>query len=88
MKFHDFAATVFSSVNQELCISSFQQGNNCGSEFRGYLVKSIRYLIVIYFQGRIFSPHRPVFYLMILYGLYTLQPTQEKEKKVAQCSTG
>ncbi len=52
------------------------------------LVKSTRYLIVIYFQGGIFRPNRPVFNLMNLYGLDTLQLTQEKGKSsVAQCST-
>ncbi len=53
------------------------------------LVKSTRYLIVIFFQGGIFRPNRPVFNLMITYRLDTLQLTQEKEKNsVAQCSTG
>ncbi len=52
------------------------------------LVKSTRYLIVIFFQGGIFHPNRPVFNLMIPYRLDTLQLTQEKEKSsVAQCST-
>ena len=65
MNLHDFAATVFSWVNQE----------------------NFRYLIVISFQGGIFCPNRPVFNLMILYQLYTVQLTQEKEKSsVAQCS--
>ena len=33
--FHDFAVTVFSWVNQEICISSFQQGKYCVSKSRG-----------------------------------------------------
>ena len=36
---------------------------------------------IIYFQGGTFRPNRPVFNLMILYWLDTLQLTQEKEKK-------
>ena len=44
------------------------------------LVKSTRYLIVIFFQGGIFRPNRPVFNLMIPYWLDTLLLTQEKEK--------
>ncbi len=32
---HDFTATVFSWVNQEICMSSFQQGKYSGSRFRG-----------------------------------------------------
>ncbi len=53
------------------------------------LVKSTRYLIAISFQGVLFRPNRPVFNLMILYWLDTLQLTQKKEKSsVAQCSTG
>ncbi len=54
-----------------------------------FLVESTRYLIVISFQGGILRLDRPVFNLMILYQLDTLQLTQEKEKsQVAQCSTG
>ena len=53
------------------------------------LVKSTRYLIVIYFQGGIIRQNGPVFNLMIPYRLDTLQLAQEKEKiSVAQCSTG
>ncbi len=53
------------------------------------LVKSTRNLIVIFFQGGIFRPNRPVFNLMIPYRLDTMQLTQEKEKSsVVQCSTG
>ncbi len=53
------------------------------------LVKSTRYLIVIFFQGGIFHPNRPVINLMIPYRLDTVQLTREKEKSlVAQCSTG
>ena len=75
-------------MNQEICVSSFQQGSYCWIGFRGWFpCGSSRYLIVIYFEGEIFCPNRPV--LMILYGLDTLQLTQEKEKcSVAQCSTG
>ncbi len=40
------------------------------------LVKSTRYLIVIFFQGGIFRPNRPVFHLMIPYRLDTPQLTQ------------
>ncbi len=47
------------------------------------LVKSIRYLIVMFFQGGIFRPNRPVFNVMIPYQLDTLQLTQEKEKKLS-----
>ena len=47
------------------------------------LVKSTRYLIVISFQGGIFHANRPVFNLIILYGLDTLQLTQEKEKELS-----
>ncbi len=43
------------------------------------IVKSTTYLIVIYFQEGIFCPNRPVFNLLILYRLDTLQLTQEKE---------
>ncbi len=32
---HDFTDTVFSWLNQEICLSSFQQGKYCGSKFRG-----------------------------------------------------
>ena len=32
---HDCTATVFSWVNQEICISSFQPGKYCGSKFTG-----------------------------------------------------
>ncbi len=33
--FHDFAATVFPWMNQEICMSSFRQGKYRGSKFRG-----------------------------------------------------
>ena len=51
------------------------EGNSIG--------KSTRYLIVIFFQGGIFRPNRPVFNLMIPYRLDTLQLTQQKEKKLS-----
>ncbi len=53
------------------------------------LVKSTRYLVVINVQGGIHFQNRPVFNLMIIHGLDTLQLTQEKEKSsVALCFTG
>ncbi len=71
-------------------MSSFQQENTVEAGLEGNsLAKSTRSLIVIFFQGGIFCPNRPVFNLMIPYRLDALQLTQEKEKSsVAQCSTG
>ncbi len=43
------------------------EGNSLG--------KSTGYLIVLSFQGAIFRPNRPVFDLMIIYRLDTLQLT-------------
>ena len=77
--FHSFAATIFFWVNQEICVSSFQQGKYCGSRFRGYFPWKVNQ-IVKSFQGAIFRPNRPVFNSMILYQLDTLRLTQEKEK--------
>ncbi len=69
----------------------FSKENTVEAGLGGYsLVKSTRYLIVIFFQGGIFRPNRSVFNLCgIPYRLDTLQLTQEKVKSsVAQCSTG
>ncbi len=59
--------------NQENTVEVSLEGNS--------LVKSSRYWIVISFHEGIFRPNRPVFNLMILYGLDSPQLTQEKEKK-------
>ncbi len=67
----------------------FKKENTVKASLEGNsLVKLTRNLIVIFFQGTIFRPNRPVLNLMIPYRLDTLQLTQEKEKgSVAQCST-
>ena len=82
---HDFTGWIkrYVSVHfsKQTTVESSLEGNS--------LVKSTRYLIVLFFRGGIFRPNRPVFNWTILYRLDTLQLTREEEKSsVAQCSTG
>ena len=56
--FQDYAAAVFSWVNQEIWMSSFQQGKYCGSKFRWHFsceVKQIWTIANNYYNLVIFS---------------------------------